>query len=108
MNKYNTISVQELKNYIDNNKDFILLDVREKFEVDIAFLPNSIHIPMMNIPSRIKELDPNKEIIVYCKSGIRSAKVCEFLNDNNFYKINNLLGGIKAWSKEVDSSISLY
>ena len=60
---------------------------------------------MNDIPPRINELDSNKEIIVYCKSGKRSARVCEYLNNNKFLNIYNLKGGIIAWSKEIDSSI---
>ena len=94
--------------YIDTNKDFILLDVREKFEVDIASISNSIHIPMMDIPKRIDDLDKNKEMIIICKSGVRSAKVCEFLYEHDFLNIKNLIGGIQAWSIEIDNSIPLY
>ena len=108
MNNFNDMSVQELKQYFDKKKDFVLLDVREKFEFNIASIPNSIHIPMMEIPSKLNELNPEKEIVVLCKSGIRSAKVCEFLCQNNYHTVKNVSGGIKAWSLEIDNSIPLY
>jgi len=108
MNKYQLITVNELKNYINNKKDFILLDVRENFELEIASICHSIHIPMKDIPKRINELDKNKEIIIICKSGIRSARVCEFLQKNDFLKLKNVSGGINAWSIEIDNSIPLY
>jgi len=108
MNNFNDMSVQELKQYFDKKKDFVLLDVREKFEFNIASIPNSIHIPMMKIPSKLNELNPEKEIVVLCKSGIRSAKVCEFLCQNNYHTVKNVSGGIKAWSLEIDNSIPLY
>ena len=79
MYKYQLITVTELKKYFENDKDFILLDVRENFELEIASISHSIHIPMKDIPNRVNELDKNKEIIIICKSGVRSAKVCEFL-----------------------------
>ena len=60
---------------------------------------------MNNIPTQISELDPNKEIIVQCKSGKRSAKVCEYLLNQNYPNVKNLKGGILAWSKEIDSTI---
>jgi len=60
---------------------------------------------MNDIPLRINELDNNKQIIVYCKSGKRPAKVCEYLNNNKFSNIYNLKGGISAWSNEIDSNI---
>ena len=78
MNSFENISVYQLKDYFDNNKKFVLLDVREPYEVRLAYIPSSIHIPMMDLPFQIKELNPKNEIIVYCKSGVRSAKICEF------------------------------
>ena len=99
-------NVQELKSMLDNNDDFILLDVRTEYEVLISKISDkSCHIPMNDIPSKISELDTNKEIIVYCKSGKRSAKVCEYLENNNFPTTYNLKGGILSWAKEIDSSI---
>ena len=99
-------NVQELKSMLDNNEDFILLDVRTEYEVLISKISEkSYHIPMNDISSKIDELDKNKEIIVYCKSGKRSASVCEFLENNNFLNTYNLQGGILAWAREVDSSI---
>jgi len=91
---------------LDNKQDFILIDVRTDYEVLVSKISDkSCHIPMNDIPSRINELDNNKEIIVYCKSGKRSARVCEYLNNNKFLNVYNLKGGILAWSKEIDSSI---
>ena len=92
-------------NYLNSDKDFTLLDVRTDNEVLISKISDkSYHIPMSDIPSRINELDNNKEIIVYCKSGKRSARVCEYLNNNKFSNIYNLKGGILAWSNEIDPS----
>ena len=99
-------NVQELKSMLNSDKDFTLLDVRTDNEVLISKISDkSYHIPMNDIPSRINELDNNKEIIVYCKSGKRSARVCEYLNNNKFSNIYNLKGGISAWSNEIDSNI---
>ena len=99
-------NVQELEDMIKNNNDFILLDVRTENEVLVSKISDkSYHIPMNDIPSRISELDNNKEIIVYCKSGKRSARVCEYLSNNKFSNIYNLKGGILAWSNEIDPTI---
>ena len=103
------INVKQLKTMLDQKKDFILLDVRTEHEVLTSSIsPNAIHIPMNEIPNRVNELDKNKEIIVQCKSGKRSAKVCEYLSQNGFSDVKNLAGGILAWSKEIDSSIIVY
>ena len=102
---YNEISVQSLKLKLDNKQDCILLDVRTDQELMFSRIEGSIHIPMNEIIDRIHELDHKKEIIVQCKSGKRSAKVCEFLVGQNFKNILNLKGGILAWSQEIDPSI---
>ena len=92
-------NVQELKVMLDNNEDFLLLDVRTKNEVLVSKISDkSIHIPMNDIPNRLGELDSNKEIIVYCKSGKRSAKVCEYLELNNYTKLEvELLSGQESF-----------
>ena len=102
------ITVKELKNKFDNNEDFMLLDVRNIQEVLFSKINGSIHIPMNEIMSRINELDSNKEIIIQCKSGKRSARVCEYLMTQNFKNVKNLTGGIIAWSDEIDNSIQVY
>tara|TARA_B110000438_G_scaffold267603_1_gene282554 strand:+ start:418 stop:735 length:318 start_codon:yes stop_codon:yes gene_type:complete len=102
------IDVKTLNEKILSSNDFILLDVRNDNEVFLSKIDSSIHIPMNEIPKRMNELDESKEIIVQCKSGKRSARVCEFLLDNNFKNVKNLKGGIIAWSKEIDPSITVY
>ena len=102
------IDVKTLNQKISSNDNFILLDVRTDNEVFLSKINSSVHIPMNEIPNRINELDKNKEIIVQCKSGKRSAKVCEYLSQNGFSDVKNLTGGILAWSKEIDSSIIVY
>ena len=102
------IEVTQLNEKFKNNEDFILLDVRKIEEVLFSKIEKSIHIPMNEIPDRLNELDENKEIIVQCKSGKRSAKVCEYLLNQNFTQVKNLEGGIIAWSKQIDTSIQVY
>ena len=102
------IDVKTLNLKLSNKEDFILLDVRTEQEVFISKIKGSIHMPMNDVPSRMTELDKEKEIIVQCKSGKRSAKICEFLSNNSFNNVKNLRGGIIAWSEEIDSSIIVY
>ena len=107
MNK--SISVKELKNLDDNKEEFILLDVRTDAEVLQSKIPiDSMHIPMNEIPNRITELDKNKNIIVYCKSGKRSQRVCDYLIQNNFKNIQNLDGGILAWANKIDPTLLIF
>ena len=102
------IDVQALDKKIKNKDDFILLDVRTDREYFLSSIQGSIHIPMNTIPENIDKLDKDKEIVVLCKSGIRSEKVCEFLIKNNFKNPKNLTGGIVEWSKQIDSSLIIY
>ncbi|MFX0004076.1 MAG: rhodanese-like domain-containing protein [Candidatus Hermodarchaeota archaeon] len=100
---YINISVETAHDMINNSTQYpnlVILDVREQWEYDEHHLCNSILIPLSEINNRISELEPYKdtEIIVYCRSGSRSAQASQNLVDNhNFTKIYNMLGGINAW-----------
>jgi adenylyltransferase/sulfurtransferase len=97
----------ELKRRLDAGEKIIVLDVRERHEAAIATLGGT-QIPMGEIPARMNELDADAEIVVYCRSGNRSARVVEFLQDSGFEKVWNLKGGIRAWSDEVDPTVQKY
>ena len=104
--KYKSINVGELKKTNDNQEKFILIDVRTYSERAQAEIPiKSTHIPIDQIPSKINELNANDNIIIYCKSGKRSARVCEYLIQNNFKNISNLSGGILAWAEEINPEL---
>jgi adenylyltransferase/sulfurtransferase len=98
----------ELSARIASGDDFELLDVREPFEWAIARLPGARHIPLGALPGRIHELDPARETIVYCKSGMRSMAAATQLTGAGFARVANLTGGISRWSAEVDSSVPRY
>lgn len=85
-----------------------VLDVRESWELDIARIPDVLHIPMNEIPGRLGELNPAEELVVMCRSGGRSMQVAQFLERNGFQSVANLEGGILAWSREVDPQVSQY
>ncbi len=103
------ITATELKQRLDNGDDLQIVDVREANEVAVAKIPNTIHIPLGQILNRVSELDPNKETIVHCKLGGRSAKAIEALKRSGFTgNLINLKGGITAWSNEVDPSVPKY
>ena len=86
----------------------LVIDVREKWELDVASIPDVRHIPMGEVPARLAELDPHQEIVVMCRSGGRSMQVAQFLARNGFENVANLTGGILAWSRDVDPSVSAY
>jgi adenylyltransferase/sulfurtransferase len=102
------ISVEELKARRDRNENFVLLDVREPFERDIAEIPGAILIPLGELPERLGELNPDDDIVIHCKAGVRSANALEFLRHHGFSKMWNLEGGINAWSERIDPSVPSY
>ena len=103
------ISATELKQRLDNGDDLQIIDVREAYELDIAKMPGTIHIPLGQVLNRMSEIDPNRETVVHCKMGGRSAKAIAVLKQAGFSgNLINLNGGITAWSNEVDPSVPKY
>jgi molybdopterin/thiamine biosynthesis adenylyltransferase/rhodanese-related sulfurtransferase len=102
------ISVHELKSRIDGGQSLTLIDVREPFEYDIARLPASRLIPLGELPARRHEVTRNPDVVVYCHSGMRSARAVALLRKEGFTNAYNLTGGIDAWSREIDSSVPRY
>ncbi len=84
---------------IMNDGQSLLLDVRESNEVKDAAIADYKHIPLGSVAERLKEIEKykDKDIIVYCRSGHRSASACRTLTKHGFEKIYNLKGGIMAW-----------
>ncbi|MBR9911544.1 MAG: molybdopterin-synthase adenylyltransferase MoeB [Gammaproteobacteria bacterium] len=105
---YPEISVQVLKQRLEAGESLLIVDVRESYERDICKLPNSVHIPMQALAEHLPELPREREIIVHCKSGGRSAMVCEQLLAEGFTAPTNLKGGILAWADEIDSDMTRY
>jgi len=85
-----------------------LLDVREPHELEISSLPGAVNIPLGTLAARLSELDSAEEMVVFCKSGARSARALELLISAGFKKVKNLKGGINAWAREVDPSLPVY
>jgi rhodanese-related sulfurtransferase len=102
------ISVEELAQWRASGKDFVLLDVREPFELSAASLADAVHIPMRQIPARLHELDRNAQIAVLCHHGGRSAHVARFLAAQGFPNVHNIAGGIDAYAKRIDRSLPRY
>ncbi len=86
----------------------VLLDVREAWELSIARLEPSLHIPMADVPDRLDDLDRDQEFVVLCHHGRRSRQVVAFLKQSGFVRVLNLAGGIDAWSAEVDPGVPVY
>ena len=101
------ISVEELKQRLDRGDNLFVLDVREPHEYQICNLGGHL-IPLNDLPKRVGELDPSKEIVVHCKMGGRSAKAADFLRQSGFTKVHNLAGGITAWAERIDPKVPKY
>ena len=103
------ISATELKQLMDSGADVQLIDVRQPDEYDFARIPGSKLIPLGDIIKRMDEIDPNRDTVIHCKMGGRSAKAIEALKAAGFQgRLRNMRGGITAWSNEVDSKIPKY
>ncbi len=101
------INVIQLKEKLDANHAFTILDVREIVEIQVGKLEPSLHIPMNDVPSRFNELDPDREYAILCRGGNRSRMVTDFLKNNDFTKVFNVAGGITAWSLQIDPNVKV-
>jgi adenylyltransferase/sulfurtransferase len=102
------IEVTEVKTMLDRGDNFVLIDVREPHEYKICNIPAAKLIPLGEVPRRLHELDQNADIVIHCKSGMRSAKACGILKQAGFQHVRNMKGGILAWSDKVDPSVPKY
>jgi rhodanese-related sulfurtransferase len=107
MAELSEIDPLELKRRIDKGDKPLILDVREPWEIAAASIAGTLNIPMGDIPSRLTELDPDRETIVMCHHGVRSAQVAMYLARNGFERVLNLAGGIDAMS-EIDPAVPRY
>jgi molybdopterin/thiamine biosynthesis adenylyltransferase/rhodanese-related sulfurtransferase len=101
------ITVQELKEKLDNGEGVSVLDVREPHEYEVANLGARL-IPLGDLPERLVELDKDENFAVHCKTGGRSANAVRLLQNAGFQNVYNVKGGITAWSEEIDPSVPKY
>jgi rhodanese-related sulfurtransferase len=102
------MSPGEFASRVASDEPPLLLDVREDWELAIARIEGAVHIPMGQVPARLDELDREREIVVLCRSGGRSAQVAWFLGQQGFPRVWNLAGGILAWAELIDPSLQPY
>jgi adenylyltransferase/sulfurtransferase len=102
------MTVRELKARLDAGTAPVILDVREPQEAEICRLAGSVLIPLGELPRRLNELDPAAEVVVYCKSGGRSASAVAFLREHGYPRAVNLPGGILKWISEIDAAMRPY
>jgi len=104
------ITPTELKERLDAGQPLVLVDVREGWERDIADLPKAgqHRIPVGEFVDRIGELEPDETVVLYCRSGARSAWAARQLLDRGYASVLNLEGGVLGWRDQVDSSLKAY
>jgi len=102
------ISPKELKKCLDNGDKLVLVDVREEWEYSLAKVNGSILIPLGTLPQSLAQLNRDSEIIAICHHGMRSADATNFLLQQGFPKVKNLVGGIDAWSTQIDRTVPRY
>ena len=103
------ITPEEVRAKLDQQQPFLLLDVREPWEVETASIDGAKLIPMGDVPSRAhQELDPEDHIVVICHHGVRSMNVTVWLRQQGFEKVQSMRGGIDAWSRRVDGTVPMY
>ncbi len=102
------ITAPELKARRDRGDQPLVIDVREDWELQLARIPDVVHVPMNQLPTRLTEFSPDIETIVMCHAGGRSMRVAQYLANQGFTKVYNLSGGISAWSELVDATVPQY
>jgi rhodanese-related sulfurtransferase len=102
------ITPKELKSKLEKGDKLILLDVREQWEYDLAKLSGSMLIPLGTLPQSLTKLNRDSEIVAICHHGMRSADATNFLLQQGFANVKNLVGGIDAWSAQVDGTVPRY
>lgn len=102
------VTVEELKQIRDRGESPVLLDVREPHEYALSDLPDSIKVPLGALPRSLDRIPKDRELVVYCRSGARSANAVEFLRRNGFDRAVNLVGGVNAWAERIDPAMRKY
>jgi molybdopterin/thiamine biosynthesis adenylyltransferase/rhodanese-related sulfurtransferase len=102
------ITASQLAEKMKNGNQLRLIDVREPHELEISHIEGAELIPLGQLAARMSELDSAEDIVLFCKSGTRSARALELLASAGFRKMKNLKGGINAWVREVDPSQPIY
>ena len=98
---YQNITAKDLQGMLMNEKDFVLVDVREPYELEeTGYIPGAVNIPVGQVEQKLNTLPKTGKLILYCRTGRRSAEVAKFLAGKGYPNVYNLEGGIVAWPYE--------
>jgi molybdopterin/thiamine biosynthesis adenylyltransferase/rhodanese-related sulfurtransferase len=99
------VTPKRLSEQMANGAQVVLVDVREPYEWETGHIEGALHIPMQQIPKRLAEIPRDRDLVMICRSGSRSAHALHYLVSQDFTRVKNLVGGMSAWSREVDPSV---
>jgi adenylyltransferase/sulfurtransferase len=99
------ISPAEVAEKIASGEDVVLIDVREPYEWETGHVPQATHIPMREVPTRLDDIPRDKEVVMICRSGGRSERVRQYLEQMGYTRVKNLVGGMQRWARDVDPSV---
>lgn len=106
--KLERVDALGLKAELDGGAKLLLLDVREPHEYAVAHLKDSVHIRLADLELRLDELNPDANVVAYCRSGVRSLRAVRLLRDRGFTHVRDLEGGILAWIEAVEPTMPKY
>ncbi|QRG67747.1 rhodanese-like domain-containing protein [Brevibacillus choshinensis] len=92
------ITTEQVESRLSKDPGIQLIDVRNPDEYEVGHIPGAKLIPLPELPARINEIDQSREVIFICRSGNRSGKACEYLTQLGFANLNNMVGGMLAWT----------
>jgi adenylyltransferase/sulfurtransferase len=103
-----TITAAELADMRQRGEEMLLVDVREPAEWEIVRIPGAVLIPKGDLPAHLSDLPQNKQVVLYCKTGVRSAESLALLKSAGFASAKHVQGGVTAWARQVDKSLPIY
>ncbi len=99
MSRIKEINATDLSGLIDSDHRFEIVDIRTQAEIERGVIPNSKTLPMHLVPLNLDFFTrADKQVVIYCRTGSRSAQVCRFLNKQGIYNVINLRGGVVKWT----------
>jgi adenylyltransferase/sulfurtransferase len=104
----NNLSPTAIREALASRQDITLVDVREPAEHATAHLAGAVLIPLHTLPQQVESLPRDREIILHCHHGMRSEMAGNFLLAQGFSRVSHMVGGIDAWSMDVDPSVPRY
>lgn len=102
------IQPAELHTEISSGTDLFLLDVREPHELAISALDGALNIPLGELPFRMVDVPADRNVVVICRSGARSAQAAALLIENGYPRVRNLATGMNGWARQVDPTVQTY